>query len=188
MAKKAKDRRSAASSARSQAAGLSFLTKKFRCYSNTPPSSESWSPSRISAPATEPAEAELPGVLAWMAAAVGLLLAGWRAQTGWWVPLPSLGAALELCSYDGSGDGAHMATTAAATAPATHTHARTHAHTHTHTTNTPTHARIGCCQHRWCGSQRSSSTHPLLNGDDKLEEMKRNFVRRRVGLISQQGQ
>jgi hypothetical protein len=132
MAKKAKDRRSAASSARSQAAGLSFLTKKFRCYSNTPPSSESWSPSRISAPATEPAEAELPGVLAWMAAAVGLLLAGWRAQTGWWVLLPSLGAALELCGYDGGGDGAHMATTAAATAPATHTHARTHAHTHTH--------------------------------------------------------
>ena len=85
-----------------------------------------------------------------------------------------------------------LATTAVATALATHTHARTHtrthAHTHTHTTNTPTHARICCCQHRWCGSQRSSSTHPLLNGDDKLEEMKRNFVRRRVGLISRQGQ
>jgi hypothetical protein len=34
-------------------------------------------------------------------------LARWLAQAGWWVPLPSLGAAPELGGYDGGGDGAH---------------------------------------------------------------------------------
>jgi hypothetical protein len=54
--------------------------------------------------------------------------------------------------------------------------------------STRTHTRICCCQRRWCGSQRSSYTHPPLNGEDKCEELKRIFVQRRVGLISRQGQ
>eukprot|EP01047_Picozoa_sp_COSAG01_P118503 COSAG01_NODE_47188_length_392_cov_17.211604_1_plen_117_part_10 len=39
--------------------------------------------------------------------ATGGALARWLAQAGWWVPLPSLGAAPELGGYDGGGDGAH---------------------------------------------------------------------------------